>query len=186
MKRFYPRLAALTLWVTVGILALTAGMFFLLPRTADAALSGLISHRIYLPGLSEPGDPGRNRGAQDQLAAGHAHRYLQRTGCRGAEMARRRDDGIRRQGVVASRRRQGRLLEVETESGKVQILRRERSQSGADGDSVIGVELAELDTATLFFAGIPESVQGLPGRFLEETRGGLLPAGAHGAAGLPL
>jgi len=40
------------MWVAMGILALTAGMFFLLPRTADAALSRLISHRIRVPGFS--------------------------------------------------------------------------------------------------------------------------------------
>jgi transglutaminase-like putative cysteine protease len=51
-KRFHPRLATLTLIVTAGILAMTAGLFFVLPRTADAALSRLISTRIRLPGFS--------------------------------------------------------------------------------------------------------------------------------------
>src|SRR3954451_23054903 len=52
MTRFHPRLAALTLTVTAGILAMTAGLFFILPRTADAAFSRLISHRLRLPGFS--------------------------------------------------------------------------------------------------------------------------------------
>ncbi len=51
-KWFHPRLALLSTFVAVGILALTAGLFFMLPRTADAAFSRLISHRIYLPGFS--------------------------------------------------------------------------------------------------------------------------------------
>jgi len=51
-KRFYPRLALHSALVTLGILALTAGLFFLLPRTAEAAFSRLISHRFYLPGFS--------------------------------------------------------------------------------------------------------------------------------------
>jgi transglutaminase-like putative cysteine protease len=38
--------------VTFGILALTAGLFFLLPRTAEAAFSHLVTHRIHLPGFS--------------------------------------------------------------------------------------------------------------------------------------
>ena len=38
--------------VTVGILALTAVLFFILPRTAEAAFSRLIAHRIFLPGFS--------------------------------------------------------------------------------------------------------------------------------------
>ncbi|PWT97012.1 MAG: hypothetical protein C5B51_32205 [Terriglobia bacterium] len=50
--RFHPRLALLSASVTVGILGLTGGLFFLLPRTADAAFSRFISHRIYLPGFS--------------------------------------------------------------------------------------------------------------------------------------
>ena len=52
LKGFYPRLAALAMAAAVGILALTAGLFFLLPRTADAARSRF-AHRIYLPGFSD-------------------------------------------------------------------------------------------------------------------------------------
>jgi transglutaminase-like putative cysteine protease len=51
-ERFHPRLALLSTLVTLGILALTGGLFFLLPRTADAAFSRFLSHRIYLPGFS--------------------------------------------------------------------------------------------------------------------------------------
>ena len=52
LRRFHPRLAALTAVVTLGILGLTAGLFFMLPRTADAALRRLVSRRFYLPGFS--------------------------------------------------------------------------------------------------------------------------------------
>jgi protein-glutamine gamma-glutamyltransferase len=52
LNRFHPRLGTLTIFATFGILALTAGLFFMLPRTADAAFRHLISHRIYLPGFS--------------------------------------------------------------------------------------------------------------------------------------
>jgi transglutaminase-like putative cysteine protease len=52
LRRFHPRLAALTAVITVGILGLTAGLFFMLPRTADAALRRLVSRRFYLPGFS--------------------------------------------------------------------------------------------------------------------------------------
>ena len=45
-----PRGASVS--VTLGILAITAGLFFILPRTADAAFSRLISHRLHLPGFS--------------------------------------------------------------------------------------------------------------------------------------
>jgi transglutaminase-like putative cysteine protease len=52
LKRFHPRLALLSTLAALGILALTAGLFFLLPRTAEAAFSRLISHRFHLPGFS--------------------------------------------------------------------------------------------------------------------------------------
>ncbi len=51
-RRFSPRLALLAVLVTGGILTLTGGLFFLLPRTAEAAFARLISPRIYLPGFS--------------------------------------------------------------------------------------------------------------------------------------
>ena len=53
LKHFHSRLALLGLWIALGILTLTAGMFFLLPRTADAALSTLTAHHIRVPGYSE-------------------------------------------------------------------------------------------------------------------------------------
>jgi transglutaminase-like putative cysteine protease len=51
-RRFAPRLALLATLVTAGILAMTGGLFFILPRTAEAAFARLMSHRIYLPGFS--------------------------------------------------------------------------------------------------------------------------------------
>src|SRR4029077_4807562 len=52
LKHFYPRLGLLSALVTLGILPLTAGLFFILPRTAEAAFSRLIAHRVILPGFS--------------------------------------------------------------------------------------------------------------------------------------
>jgi transglutaminase-like putative cysteine protease len=52
LRRFHPRLAALTAVITAGILALTAGLFFMLPRTANAALRVLVAKRFYMPGFS--------------------------------------------------------------------------------------------------------------------------------------
>jgi len=52
LRRFHPRLAALAAFVTFGILILTGGLFFLLPRSANAVFSGLVSHRIHVPGFS--------------------------------------------------------------------------------------------------------------------------------------
>jgi transglutaminase-like putative cysteine protease len=52
LKSFYARLSLLSALVTLGILTLTAGLFFILPRTAEAAFSRLIAHRVFLPGFS--------------------------------------------------------------------------------------------------------------------------------------
>jgi transglutaminase-like putative cysteine protease len=51
-QRFHSRLALLSTSIAVGILGLTAGLFFLLPRTADAALSSFLWPRIFTPGFS--------------------------------------------------------------------------------------------------------------------------------------
>ena len=52
LRRFHGRLGLLSASVAFGILALTAGLFFLLPRTAEAAFSHLATHRFHLPGFS--------------------------------------------------------------------------------------------------------------------------------------
>ncbi len=52
LHRFHPRLAFLAAFVTMAILSLTAALFFVLPRTADAAFAGLLARRIYIPGFS--------------------------------------------------------------------------------------------------------------------------------------
>jgi protein-glutamine gamma-glutamyltransferase len=46
------RLAAVVLSVSTGILVITAGLFFFLPRTARAAFQHLVSHRYHLAGFS--------------------------------------------------------------------------------------------------------------------------------------
>lgn len=51
-RRFHWRLAALTVSMSLGILALTGGLFFLLPRTAQAAFRHLVPQRFHVPGFS--------------------------------------------------------------------------------------------------------------------------------------
>jgi protein-glutamine gamma-glutamyltransferase len=50
--RFHRRLAALAASITMGIVLMTAGLFFMLPRTARAAFSSFVSQRYHLPGFS--------------------------------------------------------------------------------------------------------------------------------------
>jgi transglutaminase-like putative cysteine protease len=51
-RRFAPRLTALSMLVTGGILVLTGGLFFILPRTAEAAFAHLGQHRSLLAGFA--------------------------------------------------------------------------------------------------------------------------------------
>src|SRR5882724_436553 len=51
-RRLSPRLAGLAALVTLGVLLMTSALFFLLPRTANAALRHLASKGYYLPGFS--------------------------------------------------------------------------------------------------------------------------------------
>lgn len=51
-RRVGPRLTGLTLSITAGVLFLTAGLFFLLPRSAGAALRHLAAKGYFLPGFS--------------------------------------------------------------------------------------------------------------------------------------
>jgi transglutaminase-like putative cysteine protease len=52
MRNFPWRLALLTVSMSLGILVLTGGLFFLLPRTAQAAFRHLVPQRYHLPGFS--------------------------------------------------------------------------------------------------------------------------------------
>jgi transglutaminase-like putative cysteine protease len=51
-RRIHWRLAALTLSIALGILAIAGGLFFLLPRTAQAAMQQLEARRYSIPGFS--------------------------------------------------------------------------------------------------------------------------------------
>jgi transglutaminase-like putative cysteine protease len=51
-RELAPRLFGISLVMTCGILFLSAGLFFLLPRTANAALHFLASNRYHLTGFS--------------------------------------------------------------------------------------------------------------------------------------
>jgi transglutaminase-like putative cysteine protease len=52
LRRFHFRLGLLAGFIAFGILALTAAMFFILPRTADAALSRF-ARRAWFPGFAD-------------------------------------------------------------------------------------------------------------------------------------
>ncbi len=51
-ERLSLRLGVLATLITTGILLLTGGLFFILPRTAEAAFAHLVAHHVLLPGFS--------------------------------------------------------------------------------------------------------------------------------------
>ena len=179
LRRFHPRLAVLTLTVTVGILLLTAGFFFILPRTADAAFARLISKRMRLPGFSnqvnlgEIGEIKNNArpvmhvriwGPQQSLKwRGGA--LVDFDGKRWSNLSGRREPIYVRNGEAdltpSSDRRTGRKLNYE-------------------------ISFDELSTNALFFAGSPDSVLRLRAPVVLRGRGGRLPRRADPPAGLPL
>ncbi len=53
MRRFERRLSLLTLVTAGGVLALTAALFFLLPRTARVAFQRLVGPRLHIAGFSD-------------------------------------------------------------------------------------------------------------------------------------
>ena len=52
LRRMPLRLTFITIFISLGILSITGGLFFLLPRTARAAFQHFGSHRYHLPGFS--------------------------------------------------------------------------------------------------------------------------------------
>ncbi len=50
-RGFHRRIVAVSLVTSIGILFFTVGLFFVLPRTARAALQNLVSNKFHLPGF---------------------------------------------------------------------------------------------------------------------------------------
>ncbi|SPE37760.1 Transglutaminase domain protein [Candidatus Sulfopaludibacter sp. SbA6] len=166
LRRFHTRLAALSVLVTAGILALTAGLFFLLPRTADAAFSRLISHRIHIPGFTNQ----VNLGEIGEIKS--LSRPVMHIGIISADLP----GGLKWRG--------GTLVEFDgkrwSNPTASQTIPVENGQADLQppGGRPIGrglsyrVEYDELDTDALFFAGIPEKIMYLHVKRLIRTEGG--------------
>jgi protein-glutamine gamma-glutamyltransferase len=152
-KRFHPRLAVLTVSVTAGILVLTGGLFFVLPRTADAAFARLIPRRFHLPGFSNQ----LTLGAFGELKTttrpmmhihvwGDAPPGLKWRGGALAEFDGRRWSNNTR--YLNER--------VPVISGEATLVPPAARQFGRHLNYEVSFD--ELETDALFFAGLPESV----------------------------
>ena len=163
LKRFHSRLAILAVWIALGILTLTAGMFFLLPRTADAALSTLISHHIRVPGFSDHvtlGEIGEFKNSSRPVL--HIAIY----GNQPMGSAKWRGDVLTDfDGRAWSRSAPGDNY-LTVNGGHISLGYRPGLQRS------YRVEFTDLESRTLFFAGAPETVEELPDGTRVESESG--------------
>jgi transglutaminase-like putative cysteine protease len=176
LRRFHPRLATLTLSITAGILLMTAGLFFLLPRTADAAFRRLISHRMKLPGFSNSvnlGEIGEIKNTSRPVM--HIRIWGPQQSLKWRAGALYDFDGKR----WSNPSRMSQPIHVK--DGEAELI--------PAGDRVTGrklnyeVSFDEMSTNALFFAGTPESVLRLRAPMLYRNEGGGYRIGSTPAPG---
>ena len=166
VRFFKRRLGLLAFALSGGILTLTAGMFFVLPRTARAAIGRFGSNRHHLPGftreinLSEIGEI-----KQSSRPVLHARAYggesLGGVYWRGGSLSQ--FDGKVWHSPA------GRDTPMRVDRGVLVLGRAANPRPGRD--IAYRVELQEIAADTLFFAGAPETINvNLPGVYV--SRGG--------------
>src|SRR5471030_1932345 len=153
LSRFHPRLGLLSASVALGILALTAGLFFLLPRTAEAAFAHLISHRVFLPGFSNQvtlGEIGEIKTSSRTVMHIRIFNSQPLGGLKWRGSALTEFDGRRWSNAPRVR------TPIRIENGHVDL----RPTDGLPPGRSISyhVDLGAFETDALFFAGIPENL----------------------------
>ncbi|HWY46404.1 MAG TPA: transglutaminaseTgpA domain-containing protein [Bryobacteraceae bacterium] len=147
------RLAAVALLVSAGILVITSGLFFFLPRTARAAFQHLVSHRYYLAGFSNRvvlGEIGEIKKENSPVM----HVHMDRPEDRGLPLKWRGAVLVNFNGRVwTSLQEPGQAIRPDR-SGQVQ-LDDARLRPGAGHISYL-VYLNDIASDALFFAGTPE------------------------------
>jgi transglutaminase-like putative cysteine protease len=150
--RIAPRLAMLAICVTAGILLITSGLFFLLPRTASAALRGLGRRNYHLSGFSDQvklGDVGELQLDSRTIMRVKPYEGVQLPiGLKWRGLTLSRFDG---HSWTASYRSE----ELATQRGVVQVAT--DAERIRNGPAVLyRVDLSPIDSDVLFIAGLPE------------------------------
>jgi protein-glutamine gamma-glutamyltransferase len=166
IRSFSLRLALLSTLVTIGILAMTGGLFFILPRTAEAAFSRLIAHRIYLPGFSNQvtlGEIGEIKTNSRTVMHVRVYSVQPVGGLKWRGGALLDFDGKRWTNPAR------RLEPIEIRDDHVDLVPLDSRPLGTRVNYHIDLEPLESDA--LFFAGTPETVD-LHARVLYRSEGG--------------
>ena len=157
LKAFPRRLTVLSAALFSGILLMTAGMFFVLPRTARAALQRFVPQRYHLPGFSNEVSLGEIGEIQQRSTpVMHVRPYqagpLPGLHWRGAALTH--FDGTRWYNVTTPLDEKDEWLRVDRG-----VLALASTHSNRSGKSIAyQVQLSEIASDTLFFAGTPENV----------------------------
>jgi transglutaminase-like putative cysteine protease len=166
---FGRRLSAASIVLFAGILVVTAALFFVLPRTARAAMSGFFSSRYHLPGftneitLGEMGEIKQSNRAVMHIRADGGE-SLARVRWRGADLTH--FDGLHWE-VLPEK---DELLKVD-DHGILFLGSAPRNRPGQDIS--YQVQLEEIASDTLFFAGTPETVSVKLSRIRKSSGGAL-------------
>jgi transglutaminase-like putative cysteine protease len=163
--RVAPRLGTLAVTVTSGILLITAGLFFVLPRTAGAALRGLARHNYHLSGFSSTvrlGEVGELQlDSRTIMRVKPYHQFRLPVGLKWRGLIFSQFDG--RAWSVSPHREP-----LDTRQGVVQVAT--DSERLRNGPAVTyRVDLSPLDSDALFIAGLPDFLNvGVPRIFRME------------------
>jgi transglutaminase-like putative cysteine protease len=152
-RAFGRRLGLLSFVLCGGILTLTAGMFFVLPRTARAAISRFGPGRYHLPGFTSEitlGEIGEIKLSNRAVMHVRAYGDESLTGLRWRGAALSQFDGTRWFAPSAPD------VPVRVDHGMAILGRALRNRPGRT--LAYRVQLDEIAADTLFFAGTPETI----------------------------
>ena len=173
-----PRLMALGLFLSIGVLSMTAGLFFFLPRTARAAFRHLVSERYHLPGFSNEITLGQIGEIKSQSTTVMHVRFLSATwpaNLKWRGMALSQFDGKR-----WSNDSMYEPVKVER-GGLVRLLEERKRPLSTTRRIAYEVHQKDFGADTLFFAGVPEFLSiGVPVIRRSSTSGIRMPLGIAG------
>ncbi|HTB12665.1 MAG TPA: DUF3488 and transglutaminase-like domain-containing protein [Bryobacteraceae bacterium] len=178
LRTFPRRLGVLAIFLFAGILTMTAALFFVLPRTARAALERFVPARYHLPGFANEVTLGQlGEIKQSSAPVMHIRKYVGEgfldVRWRGAALTE--FDGRR----WFNTKEAGEDIRVQPDHSVT--IRTGRTRPGER--LVYRVQLSEIAPETLFFAGTPQWISiNVPG--IHVTRGGSVRVSNAGTNGL--